>query len=579
MKAFRLVVCALVIVATGVACSKKQGPSKADTAFETLAKAYIEKLLEMNPEGATLLGDHRFDDRLGDRSAAGIAAQVAVNKDYLNQLGAIDRASLSAGNAVDYDIMKINLERGIFEAEELREHEWNPLYYNMGGAIYSLVAREFAPIEKRLASVEARVKQIPATLEIAKAQLQNPPKVFTETAILQNQGNISLLKEDLAPFLQQAPSMEAQLKPAIDAAVAALEAYGTWLESDLLPRSNGEFRLGDEKWRRKLRFSLDSDLSKEDIYARATADLAATQQAMYQTALPLYKTYFPNETDEAKLSDMKLVNKAVLDKLAETRPNNETIVGKAEKTLDEAIAFTREHKLVTVPDEPVKIIVMPEFQRGVAVAYCETPGPLEPQGETFYSISPTPETWTPERTESFFKEYNDYMLYDLTVHEAVPGHYLQGTHSNKYQAPTLVRAIFASGSFAEGWAVYTEKVMADAGFGGPEVRMQQLKMRLRVIINSIIDQKIHTEGMTEEEAMALMMNEGFQEDGEAAGKWRRACLTSTQLSTYFVGSAEMEDIRKAYEAQHPNPDLLVLHDQMLSYGTPAPKYVKRLMGL
>lgn len=579
MKAFRLVVCALVIVATGLACSKKQGPSKADAAFETLAKAYIEKLLEMNPEGATLLGDHRFDDRLGDRSAAGIAAQVAVNKDYLNQLGTIDRASLSAGNAVDYDIMKINLERGIFEAEELREHEWNPLYYNMGGAIYSLVAREFAPIEKRLASVEARVKQIPATLDVAKAQLQNPPKVFTETAILQNQGNISLLKEDLAPFIQQAPGMEAQLKSAIDAAVAALEAYGTWLENDLLPRSNGEFRLGDDKWRQKLRFSLDSDLSKEDIYARATADLAATQQAMYQTALPLYKAYFPNETDEAKLADMKLVNKAVLDKLAETRPNNETIVGKAEKTLDEAIAFTRAKKLVTVPDEPVKIIVMPEFQRGVAVAYCETPGPLEPEGETFYSISPTPETWTPERTESFFKEYNDYMLYDLTVHEAVPGHYLQGTHSNKYQAPTLVRAIFASGSFAEGWAVYTEKVMADAGFGGPEVRMQQLKMRLRVIINSIIDQKIHTEGMTEEEAMALMMNEGFQEDGEAAGKWRRACLTSTQLSTYFVGSAEVEDIRKAYEVQHPNPDLLVLHDQMLSYGTPAPKYVKRLMGL
>ncbi len=579
MKAFRLVVCALLIVATGFACSSKKGPSKADAAFETLAKAYIDKLLEMNPEGATLLGDHRFDDRLGDRSAAGIAAQVAVNKDYLAQLDQIDRASLSEGNGVDYDIMKINLERGIFEAEELREHEWNPLYYNMGGAIYSLVAREFAPIEKRLASVEARVKRIPATLEVAKAQLQNPPKVFTETAILQNQGNISLLKEDLAPFIQQAPGMEAQLKPAIDAAVAALEAYGTWLETDLLPRSNGDFRLGDEKWRRKLRFSLDSDLSKEDIYARATADLAATQQAMYQTALPLYKTYFPNETDETTLSDMKLVNKAVLDKLAETRPNNETIVGKAEKTLAEAIAFTREKKLVTVPDEPVKIIVMPEFQRGVAVAYCETPGPLEPEGETFYSISPTPETWTPERTESFFKEYNDYMLYDLTVHEAVPGHYLQGTHSNKYQAPTLVRAIFSSGSFAEGWAVYTEKVMADAGFGGPEVRMQQLKMRLRVIINSIIDQKIHTEGMTEEEAMALMMNEGFQEDGEAAGKWRRACLTSTQLSTYFVGSAEVEDIRKGYEAKHPNPDLLALHDQMLSYGTPAPKYIKRLMGL
>ncbi|MCI0453066.1 MAG: DUF885 domain-containing protein [Candidatus Latescibacteria bacterium] len=579
MKRFLLVLGMVSVVAIGFGCSKKGGDKKADAAFETLANAYIETLLQMNPEAATLLGDHRFDDRLNDRSIAGVTAQATANEEYLFKLNEIDRTQLSDANAVDYDIMKLNLERGIFEALELREHEWNPLYYNMGGAVYSLVAREFAPVEQRLASVEARVKAVPTTLAVAKAQLQNPPKVFTETAILQNQGNVSLLKEELAPFIQQAPSMEAQLKPAIDAAVAALEEYGTWLEKDLLPRSNGEFRLGDAKWRKKLRFSLDSDLSKEDILARATADLQATQQAMYATALPLYKKFFPDVTDQAKLGDMKHVNKAVLDKLAESRPDNETIVKEAEETLDAAIAFTREKKLVTVPDEPVKIIVMPEFQRGVAIAYCETPGPLEPQGETFYAISPTPETWTPERTESFFKEYNDYMLYDLTVHEAVPGHYLQGTHSNKFKAPTLVRAIFYSGSFAEGWAVYTEKVMADAGFGGDEVRMQQLKMRLRVIINAIIDQKIHTEGMTEEEAMALMMNEGFQEEGEAAGKWRRACLTSTQLSTYFVGSAEVEDIRKAYETKNPNPDLLALHDQMLSYGTPAPKYVKRMMGL
>lgn len=578
MKRLLIGMCAL-LVAAGVGCSKKKQAGNADAAFEVLAKAYIETLLEMNPESATLLGDHRFDNKLNDRSLAGITAQATANEEYLVKLTEIDRAQLSPGNAVDYDIMKINLERGIFEAQELREHEWNPLYYNMGGAVYSLVSREFAPIEARLKSMVARVGAIPGVLTIAQAQLQNPPKVFTETAILQNQGNIGLLKEELTPFIQQAPAMEAELKPVIDAAVAALEAYGKWLETDLLPRSNGEFRLGDEKWRKKLRFSLDSDLSKEDIYARASADLQATQQAMYQTALPLYKSFFPGVTDEAKIADIKHVNKAVLDKLAENRPDNDTIVKEAEATLAAAIAFTREKKLVTVPSEPVKIIVMPEFQRGVAVAYCETPGPLEPEGATLYAISPTPATWTPERTESFFKEYNDYMLYNLTVHEAVPGHYLQGTHSNKFKAPTLVRAIFASGSFAEGWAVYTEKVMADAGFGGAEVRMQQLKMRLRVIINAIIDQKIHTEGMTEEEAMAMMMNEGFQEDGEAAGKWRRACLTSTQLSTYFVGSAEVEDIRNAYEAKHPNPDLLVLHDQMLSYGTPAPKYVKRMMGL
>lgn len=551
----------------------------ADKDFEAVANAYVEDLLKSNPEGATLLGDHRFDAMLTDRSAAAIAAQAAMSRSYLQKLAAIDPKTLSQTNAIDYEILKTNLDRTIFEAEELKEHEWNPIYYNMGSAIYSLIARDFAPLDQRLASVKGRLEAIPAVIAAARANLKNPPEIHTQTAIQQNQGNIGLIKDELTQFVSKSPKMENELAAPREAAVAALEEYGQWLEKDLLPRSLGDFRLGDAMWRKKLRFSLDSDLSKEDVYARAEADLKATQSAMYATALPLYKAYFPEETDEAKLKDIKHVNKAVLDHIARNRPNNDDIVEKAKATLDEATEFTKKHKLVTVPKEPVKIIVMPEFQRGVAVAYCESPGPLEPQAETFYSISPTPKDWTPERVESFFKEYNDHMLKNLTVHEAMPGHYLQGAHSNKFKAPTLVRAIFASGLFAEGWAVYTEKMMAEAGFGGPEVRMQQLKMRLRVIINSIIDQKIHTEGMTEEDAMALMMNEGFQEDGEAAGKWRRACLTSTQLSTYFVGSAEVEGIRAAYEAKHKKIDVKKMNDQILSYGTPSPKYIRRSMGL
>lgn len=572
MKPLLFVALALVLVAS-------VAPAVAsDKEFEAVANAYIDKLLEMNPEFATTLGDHRFDGRLNDRSAAGIDLQTRVAREYLDKLAAIDPKKLSEANAIDYAILKLNLERAVFEAVDLREHEWNPLFYNMGNAIYSLLSRDFAPLDDRLRNVKSRLEAIPAVVAAAKANLKNPPKVHTETAILQNQGNIGMIRDDLSQFVAGSP-VAAELVPAREAAAKALEEYGAWLEQELLPRSTGEVRIGDAMWRKKLRFSLDSDLSKEDIHARAVADLKATQQTMYQTALPLYKKYYPEVTDPAKLGDMKHVNKTVLDKLAATRPNNDTIVAKAKKTLDDAIAFTREKKLVTVPTEPVKIIVMPEFQRGVAVAYCESPGPFEPAGETFYAISPTPADWSPERTESFFKEYNDYMLYDLTVHEAVPGHYLQGAHANKFKAPTQVRAIFYSGSFVEGWAVYTEKVMADAGFGGPEVRMQQLKMRLRVIINAIIDQKIHTEGMTEEEAMALMKNEGFQEDGEAAGKWRRACLTSTQLSTYFVGSAEVEDIRRAYEAKNKQVDLRKMHDAMLSFGAPSAKYVAQMMKL
>jgi uncharacterized protein (DUF885 family) len=235
---------------------------------------------------------------------------------------------------------------------------------------------------------------------------------------------------------------------------------------------------------------------------------------------------------------------------------------------------------VTLPSTPVKVIVAPEFNRGAAVAYCQPPGALEPQGETFFAIAPTPADWPEKRKHSFYREYNEYMLYDLTVHEAMPGHYLQLAHANQFKAPTLVRALFSSGTFAEGWAVYTERMMAEAGFGGPEVRMQQLKMRLRATINAILDQKIHLGAMTEPEALDLMMKQGFQEEGEAVGKWKRARLTSTQLSTYFVGTLEFDDLRAAAEARDGAMfNLKRYHDTALSFGTPPVKFVRQEMGL
>ena len=276
----------------------------------------------------------------------------------------------------------------------------------------------------------------------------------------------------------------------------------------------------------------------------------------------------------------RLVIKAILNKLAESHPTNENIVAQASGDLKETTEFVRKNKLVTVPTEPVKVIEMPEFARGSSVAYFDSAGPFEKKNETFFTISPTPADWTEQVKASFFKEYNDYMLQDLTIHEAMPGHYLQIMHANQFKAPTPIRALFSSGSFIEGWAVYAEQLMAEKGYGGAEVEMQQLKMKLRVIINAIIDQKIHTQGMTEKEAVDFMMNEGFQEEGEAAGKWKRAQLSSTQLSTYYVGSVEVNDLRRAYEAKNKGKvDLKQMHDAMLSFGSPPAKYVKEMMNL
>ena len=556
----------------------------ADAKFETLAHGCIEQFLTLNPESATQLGDHRFDGRLNDRSKAGVAAGLLFAEKSLQELATISPADLGTANRVDYAILQNNLESSVLELKIVRGWEWNPLDYNIGNAIYLLLSRDYAPLPERLRQVKSRLEAIPATVAAAKANLQHPPKAHTETAILQNSGTIQLVRGELNTFLEKAPELKAELAPAQTAAAAALEDYGRWLKAELLPRSDRDFRLGDAQFRARLQYSLESDLSKEEVLRRAEADLHKTQREMFQTASVLHKKMFPDRAlpaGDASADVQKTVCKAVLDKLAETRPDNDTIVDLASADLKQCTDFVRAKRLVTVPDEPVRVVVMPEFQRGVAVAYCDAPGALGKNEATFYAISPTPTDWTAERKTSFYREYNDFMLQELTIHEAMPGHYLQLTLANRFQAPTLVRGVWTSGIFAEGWACYAESFMAAAGYGGPEVKMQQLKMRLRLIINAILDQKIHTAGMTEPEAMALMINEGFQEEGEAAGKWRRAQLTASQLSTYFVGTTEMDDLVRDYKTKHggENTDILAMHDKMLSFGTVAPRNLRTLLGL
>ena len=550
-----------------------------DDVFQKTAHDYIEQYLQANPEDATELGDHRFDGQLTDYSAEARAKELATQKEFREKLNALDGSRLTGANNVDFRILKENIDYKIFQAEELKEAEWNPLVYmqSLANSLYLLVARDFAPPEKRIPSLRQRMEAIPLVIAQAKANLQHPPRVHTETAIEQTQGAINLVREGLALLLDRAPQMKTELAPLQERTAAALEDYKKWLHNDLLPRSDGNFRLGAEKFRKKLRFALASDLSMEEIMKRAQADLQKTQTAIYETALPLYKRYFPN-VDDKTLTDKHKVTAAVLDKLAEQHPDDATVVGYAQKVVGEATDFVKSHNLVTIPDTPLDVIAMHEFKRGVAIAYCESPGPLERNGRTFFAVAPTPKDWSKERKESFFREYNNYEIRDLTVHEAMPGHYLQLAHANEFRAPTLVRAIFRSGTFIEGWAVYCEQMMAEQGYGGSEVKMQQLKMRLRAIANAILDQSIHAGNMTEKEAMDLMMKETFQQEGEAVAKWKRARLTSAQLSTYFVGATEHLDLRAAEEKKLGNDfDLKKYNDQVISYGSPPVKYVRALL--
>jgi uncharacterized protein (DUF885 family) len=552
-----------------------------DDAFQKVAHDYVEKYLRANPEQATDLGDHRFDGALTDYSADARSRYLATQKDFRDKLNTIDESQLTGANSIDFRILKENVAYEIFRGEELKEPEWNPLVYmqSLANSLYLLVARDFAPAEKRIPSLRQRMEKIPGVIAQAKTNLQHSPRIHTETAIEQTQGAINLVRTELAPLLDQAPQLKKELAPLQDKTAAALEDYKKWLQNDLLPRSDGDFRLGEQKYRKKLRFALASDLPMEEIMKRAKADLEQTQTAIYDTALPLYKKYFPN-ADEKMLADKHKVTSAVLDKLGEQHPNDATVVDYAKKVVTEATDFVKKHDVVSVPNVPLDVIAMPEFKRGVAIAYCDAPGPLERNGKTFFAVAPTPKDWSKERKESFFREYNNYMIRDLTVHEAMPGHFLQLARSNEFRAPTLIRAIFQSGPFIEGWAVYCEQVMAEQGYGGPEVKMQQLKMRLRAICNAILDQSIHAGNMNEKEAMELMTREGYQQEGEAVAKWKRARLTSAQLSTYFVGATEHLDLRAAEQKKLGDQfNLKKYNDQVISYGSPPLKYVRELMGL
>ena len=573
-----------VVIAAGLVLSLAMLNAAAttqDDAFQKIAHDYVEQYLRANPEDATELGDHRFDGRLTDYSPEARAKDLSTQKEFRDKLNTIDAPQLTGANNIDFRILKENIDYEIFRAEELKEPEWNPLVYMQSSAnsLYLLVARNFAPAEKRVPNLRQRMEKIPGVIAQAKANLQHPPRVHTETAIEQTQGAISLVRDGLAALLDQAPQMKNELAPLQEKTAAALADYKKWLQNDLLPRSDGNFRLGAEKFRKKLRFALASDMPMEEIMKRAQTDLQQTQTAIYETALPLYKKYLPN-ADAATLADKHKVTAAVLDKLAEQHPDDATVVGYAQKVLAEATAFVKQHNLVTVPTVPLDVIAMPEFKRGVAIAYCDSPGPLDKNGKTFFAVAPTPKDWSKERKESFFREYNNYMIRDLTVHEAMPGHYLQLAHANEFHAPTLVRAIFRSGTFIEGWAVYCEQMMAEQGYGGPEVKMQQLKMRLRAIANAILDQSIHAGNMTQQQAMDLMTKEAFQQEGEAVAKWKRARLTSAQLSTYFVGATEHLDLRAADQNKLGKDfDLKKYNDRVISYGSPAVKYVRELMGL
>jgi uncharacterized protein (DUF885 family) len=535
--------------------------------FVPLAENIVDAVLRSDPGLASGAGDHRYDDRLPDLSPGAITERVSMLRDAADALSGTDPDSLDAEDQVDHAILAAIVERDLFELTDVREHEWNPLHHNPGPLLHALIARQFAPAEERLASLGGRLAAIPDALATARAVLRDVPRIHAETAIGQFAGTAALIRDEIPALLAEEPGMRAAVEPASAAALDALGEFDGWLRGLLDGAEPGrDPRLGRPLWEARLWHTLDTELPAADVLARARERLDRVGAELRAAAAELVGG---PETDET-------VRRA-LATLAADHPDDATVVELARRTMDEATEFVRKHDVLTLPDDPCVIEEMPEFARGVAVAYCDPPGPLETADvPTFYCISPTPAGWSPQRVESFYREYNDHMLRDLTVHEAMPGHFVQLAHARRFRADTRVRALGWSGPFVEGWATYAEELMADLGFGGLPVRLQQLKMQLRISLNAVIDQLVHCEELPESEAMSLMTTVGFQEEGEAAGKWRRALLTSTQLSTYFVGYTEVAAIAAA-RPFGATPK--AWHDAMLAHGSPPPRHLRTLLGV
>jgi uncharacterized protein (DUF885 family) len=561
-------------------------PPAPDEQFETIAKRYLREFPELSPVRATGLGDHRFDGRLDDVSAEGWEAQAAFADAYLSALEPIDASRLSRSNQVDLLLLRHALEYQRWSVRTLAEWRWNPLIYTSiaGDSLYALLARDFAPLPERLGNIAARLDEMSRLLAQERDVLEpaRVPKIHAETAIRQNAGLISMLDDEIPKQLATLPEdRQEAIRASIARARTALSQHQIWLEKKLLPEAQGDHRLGAELYDRKLGFALFSPLSRTEIRQRAESELARTRTAMYAIARDVLKGKrgAPPTPERPSEKQQQRAIEAALELAYAQRPTREGVLDAARAALVDTTEFVRAKDLVSLPDEPLEIIPMPEFQQGVALAYCDSPGPLESKGQkTFYAVSPIPEQWTRAQTDSFLREYNSLSIRDLTIHEAMPGHYLQLAHSNRYPSP--LRAVHSSGPFVEGWAVYAEKLMIEQGYLAEEPLMHliQLKWYLRVVVNALLDQAVHVDGISRDEAMKLMTGTGFQEEREAAGKWTRAQLTSAQLPTYFVGAQEHFELRAEAERRAGAEfNLKEYHDKVLSFGSPPVRFVRALM--
>ncbi len=549
--------------------------------FAELSDEFVYTTLSFSPSGATAAGLHQYrnqnlDDLLDDVSPAAFDKQRKFYQGFRQRLSGFSSDTLSPQERVDLTIIQDQISLSLLELDEIRSSLHNPAGYVelLGNALFTPYVQEYAPQPVRLRNIIARLRQVPLFLDQAETNLVSSPDIWTKVAVEENEGNIGLVDKTIRAAVP--PDLRDSYERAAAPALQAMRKFQDFLKNSLAARNNADWRLGRDLYLKKFRDVMESGVEADSVLANAEADLDRLRTRMLDLALPLHHSMFPGHKDHAGLTGEERQNKIigeVLDKIAERHSTRESYLDDARQDLAEARAFVADKHLLTLPSQSnLQVIPTPEFMRGAYAVGGFSPAPaLEPQLGAYYWVTPIGTDWTKERAESKLREYNFYKLKLLTIHEAMPGHYVQFQIADGVQPKgrRVLRGVYGNGSYVEGWGQYATQMMLDQGFldHSPEMALTFAKEELRVLANAILDVRLHTLNMTDQQALDLMEKKTFQEPEEATPKLQRAKLSSCQLPTYFVGWRAWLRVREEYQkAQGSSYRLSEFNDKALRQG-------------
>jgi uncharacterized protein (DUF885 family) len=549
-----------------------------DSTFNTYKEAFVLRMWKMYPVWASSVGYHNYDSILYVPDETQRKKELDFVNGELDSLKHYSPEKLNDNNRTDFYLIENQLKASAWGINDMKAYEWDPSSYNIGSTFGDMINNTYDTLDTRLHNFYLRMKNIPAYYEAAKKNIKNPTLEHTQLAIEQNLGSTSIFEKDLKDALEKShltsQEKESMMKRA-DESVNAIKSYAEWLKN--LKNDNPRtFRLGKNLYEKKFEYDIMSAYTPEQMYKKAEDHKAELHRSMAELAIKLWPKYM-GKIATPTTDTLKMI-KMVIDKISENHVKPEEFQSSIEKQLKDLAAFVNKKDLLYMdPSKPLVVRKEPEYMAGVAGASINAPGPYDKGGNTYYNVGSL-SGWTKEKSESYLREYNHYILQILNIHEAIPGHYTQLVYSN--QSPSIIKSILGNGSMVEGWAVYSERMMLEEGYGenAPEMWLMYFKWNLRATCNFILDYSVHTGNMTKEEAINFLTNEAFQQQTEAENKWRRVSLTQVQLTSYFNGYTEIYELRNEIKQKLGDKfNLKKFHEKFLSYGSSPVKYIRELM--